>query len=85
LISEAVNIYFDHSIIDAKTRNRFDHILTGDDIHVYLMSSVSGDQNVILIRISWCKFGERLAVSKRAMQKLYIERFNLTKLSEVEG
>ena len=46
----------------------------------------SGQLTVILITIWWLqKLGkERLAVSKQAAQKFYVERFNLRKPNELE-
>ena len=49
------------------------------------MYVASGELIVILITIWWLqKLGERLAVSKQAVQKLDGERFNLRKLKDLE-
>jgi hypothetical protein len=49
------------------------------------MSDHSGQQIVILTTIWWWRELGRLAMSKQTMHSVHIERFNIKKLSEIEG
>jgi hypothetical protein len=57
----------------------------GDSIQVYLISSCSGEQTVIITSIWWWQKLGKLSVSKQTMHGFHMERFNHKKLNEVQG
>jgi exonuclease III len=72
---------------DGKTHNQIDHILIDRrrqpsvlDVRSFRGTDCNTDHYLVVEKVR-----ERLAVSKRAAQKFYMERFNLNKLEEVEG
>jgi hypothetical protein len=67
---------------DGKTRNQIGHILIDRrlDVRSFRGADRDTDQYLVVAEIR-----ERLAVSKQTMYNFHMERFNLKKLSEVEG
>jgi hypothetical protein len=66
-------------------RTRHYHIFIGDDIQVYLMSDLSGQQIMILTTSGDIKVRKRLAVSKQTTHRVHMERFSIKKINEVQG
>jgi hypothetical protein len=71
---------------DGKKHSQIDHILIDRrwnsgvfDVRSFREADCHTDHHLVV-----AKFRERFAVSKRAKQKFYIERYNLNKLNEVE-
>jgi hypothetical protein len=72
---------------DGKIHNQIDHVLIDRrwhssilDVRSFRGSDCDTDHYLVVAKVT-----ERLAVSKQAAQKFDVERFNLTKLSELEA
>jgi hypothetical protein len=65
-----------------RTHNQIDHILIDRRLYVCLFRAAdcNTDQYLVVAKVR-----ERLVVSKRTTHRVHVERFNLKKLSEVEG
>jgi hypothetical protein len=71
---------------DGKTHNQIDHVLTDRrwhssilDVQSFRAADCDTDRYLVVAKVR-----ERLAVIKQAVQKFDVERFHLSKLSELE-